>query len=122
MVADFYRRLFEKAPDVRKLFSSDMTKQEAHLMAALATIAKNVDQMDVLEEPLMHLGAIHIQYGARPEHYPVVCDCLLEAVRNAAGAAWNDPLERDWSVALSMVCEAMLKGVLRAVAEQSRNP
>src|SRR5262252_9175174 len=80
MAQAFYRRLFEGAPDVRRLFPEDMTRQREHLAASLALVARNIEHMDILEEPLMLLGVQHIDYGARPRHYLIVRDTLLAAI------------------------------------------
>ena len=122
VVKDFYRRLFEARPDTKGLFPQDMARLEGHLLASLATIAKNIDHLDVLEEPLMQLGAEHIRFGARPEHYPVVRDCLIASLRECSGSAWSAELDKDWFVALNRVCEAMLRGVLRAANQAAHSP
>jgi hemoglobin-like flavoprotein len=118
MVEDFYGRLFVAAPALRGLFPTDLSKLTAHFMAALATVARNADQMDVLEESLMELGAAHVRYGAEPAHYDVVKKLLLESLAAAAGKAgipWGKDVADDWDIALSMVCEAMLKGAMRGI-------
>src|SRR4051794_8923589 len=73
----FSRRLFERQPQVRALFPTDMARQREHLGASLAIVARNMIHLDILREPLMLLGAQHVLFGARPEHYPVVRDAML---------------------------------------------
>jgi hemoglobin-like flavoprotein len=51
-----------------------------------------------------------VRYGARPEHYPVVCDELVLAMGEIAGDAWGQDLERDWRNALHLVSAAMMAG------------
>src|SRR6476469_83820 len=69
LVDDFYARLFEAAPAVRGLFSDDMRRQKAMLLSALVLVRKSLRDLDALIPTLQALGARHVAYGARPEHY-----------------------------------------------------
>jgi nitric oxide dioxygenase len=114
--ATFYDRLFEVAPEVRRLFAPDMTRQRGHFEAALALLLRNVSMLDVLGPSLMALGAEHVSYGTRTEHYDVARDCLIHAIRHHAGDAWNEELARDWHDAIGAVMEPMLRGAALATA------
>jgi nitric oxide dioxygenase len=117
MVEGFYRRLFERAPEVRKLFKEDMTIQREHLAASIALVARNIEHLDILEESLMLLGAQHVGFGARPEHYLTVREAMLEAIGSALGSYWTDQLRADWYDALSQICTIMLKGAAMVAIE-----
>lgn len=106
----FYARLFARHPDVRRLFPADMGLQVGHLRAALALIGRNVSVLKSLEGPLMELGAQHVSYGARPEHYPIVRDLLAESIACVMGPAWTPDLEAEWKRLLEWVCNVMLRG------------
>jgi hemoglobin-like flavoprotein len=112
----FYDRLFEVAPDVRRLFAPDMTRQRGHFEAALALLLRNITMLHVLGPSLMALGAEHVSYGTRAEHYDVARDCLIYAIRHHAGAGWSEQLERDWHDAVTAVMQPMLKGAALATA------
>ena len=112
----FYNRLFEVAPDVRRLFAPDMTRQRGHFEAALALLLRNIGMLDVLGPSLMALGAEHVGYGTRTEHYDVARDCLIYAIRQHAGDGWSDQLERDWHEAIEAVMRPMLQGAALAAA------
>jgi len=77
LVDDFYNRLFETAPAVRPLFSHDMTRQKAMLLSALVLVRKSLRDLDAIIPTLHNLGARHVAYGAKPEHYPVVATTLI---------------------------------------------
>jgi nitric oxide dioxygenase len=113
----FYRRLFERQPQVRALFPSDMAKQREHLGASLAIIARNMIHVDILREPLMELGAQHVGFGARPEHYPIVRDAMLDAIGEAIGDQWTAQLRQDWLDALNDVIALMLRGGVTAAID-----
>jgi hemoglobin-like flavoprotein len=121
MAKSFYQRLFEAAPDVRPLFPEDMTRQREHLAASLALVARNIEHMDILEEPLMLLGVQHIDYGARPRHYLIVRDVLLEAIAETLGPEqWNEQLRSDWYDALSLIIALMLRGVVASAVDAAK--
>ena len=112
--ATFYDRLFDVAPEVRRLFAPDMTRQRGHFEAALALLLRNVTMLDVLGPSLMALGAEHVSYGTRAEHYDVARQCLIYAIRQHAGDAWSDQLERDWHDAVTALMQPMLHGAALA--------
>lgn len=113
LVDRFYQLLFERNPDVRALFPADMARQKQHLIAALGLICKNIDCLDILEGSLMDLGAQHVAYGAKPEHYPLVRDCLLDSIQECSGQGWTPQLRGDWFEALNAICTIMLRGAAR---------
>lgn len=115
----FYERLFEVAPDVRRLFAPDMTRQRGHFEAALALLLRNITMLDVLGPSLMALGAEHVGYGTKIEHYGVARDCLIHAIRQHAGDSWSEQLERDWREAIDAVMRPMLRGAALAAAGSS---
>jgi hemoglobin-like flavoprotein len=116
----FYSELFETAPSVRRLFPEDMSRQKSHLTAAIAIVARNISSLDALEQPLSEMGARHAGYGAAPEHYPVVRDCLLRAMARVSGDSWTPQLHDAWYAALNAVAAAMLRGAARAEIEVVR--
>ncbi|MFM9957937.1 MAG: globin domain-containing protein [Phycisphaerales bacterium] len=114
----FYERLFEKHPVVRALFPTDMSKMLKHFAVGLSLICRNLQNFDALERPLMELGAQHAGFGARPEHYPIVCAILVESLRETServGLAWDPRLELDWTTVLDEVAQRMLKGAAMVV-------
>ena len=66
---------------------------------------------------LRALGARHVAYGARPEHYPVVGEVLIASMAEVAGAAWRPEYERAWASAYAVVAGAMLDGAADAEVE-----
>ena len=106
----FYDRLFSVAPETRALFKVDMAVQRQHFAAALSVILKNLTLLDVLTEPLRQLGHQHAAAGVRPQHYPVVRDALLHAMRHTLTHDWTDELAEDWHDLLDTVSAIMMSG------------
>ena len=111
----FYARLFVAAPAVRPLFAgTDLRRQKAMLLSALVLVRKSLRDLDAIVPTLHKLGARHVAYGARPEHYPVVATVLIASMAEVAGPAWQPQHERAWAAALDVVAGAMLEGAATA--------
>ena len=114
----FYARLFAAAPAVKPLFAhTDLRRQKAMLLAALVLLRKSLRNLDAIVPTLHALGARHVSYGARPEHYPVVGEVLIASMAEVAGDAWRPEYERAWAAAFEVVAGVMLEGAAEAEAE-----
>lgn len=107
----FYARLFVAAPAVKPLFAGvDLRRQKAMLLAALVLVRKSLRDLDAVVPKLRQLGARHVAYGARPEHYPVVGKALIAAMAEIAGPAWAPEYELAWTQAYGVLADAMIQG------------
>jgi hemoglobin-like flavoprotein len=104
----FYEILFERYPSVAPLFSD---RARAHgpskLAAALQGVVTNLDKPNVLAQSLGALGRRHVDYGATPERYAAVGECLIAAMAEAAGPHWNLHLTREWEGAYAALVSLM---------------
>jgi methyl-accepting chemotaxis protein len=107
----FYARLFAAAPAVKPLFAgTDLKKQKTMLLGTLVLLRKSLRDLDPIVPKLRELGARHVAYGARPEHYPVVGEVLIASMAEIAGEAWRPAYERAWGEAFGIVAGAMIEG------------
>ncbi len=112
--AIFYAKLFERYPGVRAMFPSDTRNQEKKLTDSLASVLTLLEAPEQVQAQLMELGARHLKYGVKNEHYPIVRDLLVEAMGEAAGKGWGPVLAAEWTQALHIVCTVMIEGAARA--------
>ncbi len=111
LVDRFYHRLFEAAPSTKQLFERvDMDTQKSSLLAILITLRESLRDLSVIAPDLEELGARHVDYGARPEHYPVVGSVLLETMAEIGGSDWKPEYTSAWAEAYQVVQDVMLKG------------
>jgi len=116
----FYDRLFAAAPAVKPLFAAtDLKRQKAMLLATLVLLRKSLRNLDSIVPTLRKLGACHVAYGARPEHYPLVGDVLLGSMVEIAGPDWTPAYERAWAAVFSVVAGAMIEGAEAAELESA---
>jgi hemoglobin-like flavoprotein len=114
----FHARLFAAAPAVEPLFAAtDLRRQKTHLLAALVLLRKSLRDLDAIVPTLRVLGARHVAYGARPEHYPVVGEVLIASMAELAGDARRPEYERAWAAAFDVVAGVMLEGAAAAELE-----
>ncbi len=104
----FYERLFEVAPQVRRLFRSDMNTQGRMLMATLGLVVNNLEQPERVLGMIGKLGARHQDYGARPEHYPVVGETLLWTLQQGLGKGFTPAHRRAWQEAYALLSGLMI--------------
>ena len=111
LIDEFYARLFQTAPAVVPLFAgTDMQRQNAMLLGTLVLLRKSLRDLDAIVPTLRKLGARHVAYGARPEHYAAVGAALIGAIAAIAGPAWLPAHETAWQQAYAIVAATMLDG------------
>src|ERR1700754_4700312 len=104
----FYDRLFEVAPTVRALFPDDMTEQRKKLMATLAVVVGGLTNLNSVLPAASALAKRHVDYGAKPEHYPVVGGALLWTLEKGLGGAWTPEVASAWTAAYGTLSGYMI--------------
>ncbi|MFJ8943882.1 globin domain-containing protein [Streptomyces sp. NPDC102395] len=115
----FYALLFVRHPELRSLFPPAMDVQRDRLLKALLIAAERLDNAPMLDEYLQNLGRGHRRYGTRPEHYPAVGECLIEALGAYAGAVWDAETEAAWVRTYTRISQVMIDA---AAADELRAP
>ena len=109
--ASFYENLFSTYPESQPLFANtEMAAQQKKLMDSLVLVINNLRQPDTLVNALKGLGARHVQYGALPEHYPMVGQALLKTFESYLGSGWTPETQQAWTGAYGVITELMLDG------------
>jgi methyl-accepting chemotaxis protein len=115
LMVRFYDRLFEVAPAVKPLFANvDMDRQRKALLNMLVIIRESLRDLDDVVPDLQALGAKHLEWGAKPEHYPVVGEVLLGEMAALGGDAWKPEYTAAWQEAYGVVQDVMLAGAAAA--------
>jgi hemoglobin-like flavoprotein len=105
----FYDRLFEVAPAVKPLFQGDMAEQRRKLMAMLAVVVHGLSDLPSILPAASALAKRHVDYGARPEHYPVVGAALLWTLQRGLGPQWRPEAASAWTAAYSTLSGFMIE-------------
>ena len=104
----FYDRLFEVAPAVKAMFPSDMTEQRKKLMGTLAVVVNGLTNLEAVLPAASALAKRHVNYGAKPEHYPVVGGVLLWTLEKGLGDSWTPDVEEAWTAAYGALSGYMI--------------
>lgn len=111
LAINFYDTLFDRHPETLTLFSNTrFPEQREKLIRSLALVIRNIERPEFLAAYLKGLGAIHVAYGVKREHYELMGDCLVSALAITAGRFWDTELEQVWREAYQMIADMMLDG------------
>lgn len=103
----FYRTLYEKAPDLRRLFTSQ--EVERRKIGAMIAALAHIRDWDKIEPAIRKLGERHAAYGVQVEHYPSLKEAFLAAVEEVE-AAEGEPTGQScpaWQTLLALVITTM---------------
>jgi hemoglobin-like flavoprotein len=103
----FYGRLFELDPSLRPMFRGDMKEQGKKLMDALRLVVANVKNLDRIVPGVRALGARHLAYGVRDEHYETVGAALLWTLERGLGELFTPQVKHAWATAYDTLATVM---------------
>jgi hemoglobin-like flavoprotein len=104
----FYDNLFTADPKLRRLFQGNMAQQGARLMTMIGAAVDLLEEPDALVPVLRKLGARHVNYGVRDEHYATVGAALLKTLQQGLGNAYTDDVHAAWNALYSVVSATMM--------------
>ncbi|HEY0958664.1 MAG TPA: globin domain-containing protein [Novosphingobium sp.] len=112
-----YARLFRN-PEVAAMFdraAQESGEQPRRLAGAILAYAKNIDKLDNLGAAVQRMVARHVDTGVKPEHYPLVAEALLPAIREVLGAeVATDEVLAAWGEAYWMLADILIAAEAQA--------
>ena len=111
----FYARLFHLDPSLRSMFRNDMGKQGAMLMSMIGTAVMGLRNLEALAPAVRSLGARHVKYGVKTQHYATVGEALLWTLEQGLEDDFTPEVRDAWAAAYGLLSEVMQMG---AVHEQ----
>ncbi|WP_380790681.1 globin domain-containing protein [Sphingobium xenophagum] len=105
-----YERLFTE-PDVKAMFdqaAQESGEQPKRLAGAILAYAQNIDKLEALTAPVMRMAARHVETGVKAEHYPLVANALLPAIRDVLGDAATDEVLGAWGEAYWALADILI--------------
>lgn len=104
----FYGRLFEIAPQVRRMFPDDLSEQKKKLMAMLGTVVNGLTKLDMLMPAVRALGKRHAGYGVTDEHFAPVGAALLWTLEQGLGDGFTAEVKDAWATAYGVLSQVMI--------------
>lgn len=106
-----YARLF-RDPEVAAMFdqaAQQSGEQPRRLAGAILAYARNIDKLANLGPAVQRMVARHVETGVKAEHYPLVAEALLPAIRDVLGAdVATDEVLAAWGEAYWMLADILI--------------
>ncbi|WP_018994515.1 NO-inducible flavohemoprotein [Thioalkalivibrio sp. ALJ2] len=108
----FYSIMFRDYPEVRPLFNQahQASGQQARALAnAVLQYARHIDEMEALGPLVGQIVNKHVSLQVQPEHYPIVGECLLRAMRELLGEEIaTDAVLEAWGAAYQQLADILI--------------
>jgi hemoglobin-like flavoprotein len=97
---------------IKTLFmNTKMEQQKEKLWQSLEVIIENLRKPKLINVFAKGLGATHAKYGVLVEHYPIVANALIQALKAQMGLEWTPETEKAWVDAYKIIQSAMIDGM-----------
>ena len=77
-------------------------------MMMLAAVVNGLGNLQSILPAASALAKRHVDYGAKPEHYPVVGGALLWTLEKGLGEAWTPEVADAWTTAYGTLSGYMI--------------
>jgi nitric oxide dioxygenase len=107
----FYELLFSKHPELLNIFNQANQKQgrqQTALANAVYAAAANIDNLGAIIPVVKQIGQKHRALGVQPEHYPIVGENLLQAIKDVLGDAATSEIIEAWAEAYGVIADAFI--------------
>ena len=104
----FYAKLFEMDPSLKPLFKGDMKEQGAKLMTMIGTAVRSLNNLEAVVPVVQKLGARHLDYGVKPEHYDTVGAALLDTLAVGLGDDFTPEVKEAWAAVYGVLATTMI--------------
>lgn len=111
ITACFYPLMFERYPEVIPYFNQSHQgsgSQPRALANAVVAYAANIDNLGVLGDAVSRIVQKHCALGIQPEQYPIVGECLLEAISRVLGDAATAEILAAWGAAYGQLADLLI--------------
>ncbi|MEJ2117204.1 MAG: globin domain-containing protein, partial [Alphaproteobacteria bacterium] len=119
----FYDKLFEAAPETRKLFKRDMSFQHEkfmsvvnelvslHLRSLISLPVTLLNSSEAAMPTIYELGKRHIEFGVTPAHFGLMRSALIETLAELLGDEFTPQMQEAWEAAFDVMATVMKKGL-----------
>ncbi len=107
----FYNMLFENHPELLNIFNHANQregKQPQALANAVYAAAAHIDHLEDILPVVKQIGEKHRALNILPEHYPIVGENLLAAIKKVLGDAATPEIIDAWGKAYAVIADAFI--------------
>ncbi|MGG5254398.1 NO-inducible flavohemoprotein [Neobacillus sp. SM06] len=108
----FYQRMFERHPELRNIFNQTHQRtghQPKALADAVYGAAANIEDFSQIMPILERIGEKHRSLQIKPEHYPIVGENLLAAIKEILGEAATNEIMDAWADAYHVISDVFIR-------------
>lgn len=121
----FYPLMFERYPEVKAFFNQAHQAQGTQpraLANAVVAYASNLDRLEVLGDAVTLIVQKHASLNIQPQHYPIVGECLLAAIKQVLGDAATDEVLAAWGEAYFQLADILIAAEEKVYREHEQQP
>ncbi|WP_071395250.1 NO-inducible flavohemoprotein [Bacillus tuaregi] len=107
----FYERMFTNHPELLNIFNHANQKQGRQQTALANTVyaaAANIDNLAAIIPVVKQIATKHRALEIKPEHYPIVGENLLAAIKDVLGDAATEEIIQAWAEAYGVIADAFI--------------
>ncbi|TDL80880.1 NO-inducible flavohemoprotein [Peribacillus frigoritolerans] len=108
----FYKNLFENHPELLNIFNHANQKkgrQQTALANTVYAAAKHIHQLHMILPAVKQIAHKHRSLGVKAEHYPIVGEHLLLAIKQVLGEAATPEIINAWAEAYGVIAEVFIE-------------
>lgn len=106
-----YEILFQKYPDVKHKFDMSAQangSQPVKLATAVYSYADQIEKTSALKSMVEKIAERHVQTHVLPQEYPLVGECLLQAMKDVLAEAVTEEVMAAWTEAYQALSEIFI--------------
>lgn len=107
----FYRNMFAAHPELLNIFNhanQARGRQQAALANTVYAAAEHIHDLSVILPAVKVIAHKHRALGVRAEHYPIVGEHLLGAIKEVLGDAATDDILKSWEEAYGVIADVFI--------------
>ncbi len=111
ITSTFYKRMFKNHPELLNYFNQANQRKGSQPTALANTViaaGKHIDNLAAIIPVVKQIAHKHRALGIRPEHYPIVGENLLAAIKEVLGDAATDEIIAAWGEAYGEIANAFI--------------
>ncbi|SOC35997.1 NO-inducible flavohemoprotein [Ureibacillus acetophenoni] len=107
----FYQNMFNEHPELLNIFNKanqQRGRQQTALANTVLAAAKYIDNLEPIVPVVMQIAHKHRALGILPEHYSIVGENLLKAIKEVLGDAATDDIIGAWANAYGVIADVFI--------------
>lgn len=107
----FYKNLFHDNPQLLNIFNHTNQKKDRQQTALANTVyaaAVHIENLEAIVPAVVQIAHKHVSLGILPEHYPIVGNYLLAAIKEVLGDAATDEIIEAWGQAYGVIADIFI--------------